>query len=155
MTSKTFINLEGNGMTKQIDARISSIIGEGKKSSSVRLSSFAASFKLDKNAMVSRHLGVDDIGSAMSSLLGNDALVTWSAKWEREWIIMVRPPTWGDESFDKVVSEAVHDALLEHVAVNGIESIKRPSLVFLMETGSSKLRARTFLKLLSCPKSTP
>jgi DNA-directed RNA polymerase II subunit RPB1 len=159
MTSKTFINLEGNGMTKQIDARISSIIGEGKKSSSVRLSSFAASFKLDKNAMVSRHLGVDDIGSAMSSLLGNDALVTWSAKWEREWIIMVRPPTWGDESFDKVVSEAVHDALLEHVAVNGIESIKKavPSLLdgnWIVETEGSDLLEVAQLSEVDALKTT-
>lgn len=131
-------------MIKQIDQRISSIIGDGvKKSSAPRLSSHAASFILDKNAMVSRHLSVDEIGSAVCSLLGNDARVTWSAKWEREWIILVRPPTWGDESYDKIVTEAVHDALVEHVTVNGIEYIKKavPSFdgSWMVETEGSDL----------------
>jgi hypothetical protein len=93
--------------------------------------------------MVSRHLSVDEIGSAVSSLLGHDALVTWSTKWERDWIILVRPPTWGDANFDRIVTEAVHDALIEHVAVNGIEYIKKavPSFdgSWMVETEGSDL----------------
>ena len=147
LTAKTSLlntGVDSGRSSKAIDARITSVIGVPKRSNVSRLSNYVAVYVLNKSAMLSRHLSVDDIGAALAGFLGSEALVTWSAKWENGWLILVRPPTWGDPSHDKVVTEAVHDALMEQASVNGIESIKKavPSFSegsWLVETEGSDM----------------
>ena len=124
ITSKTF-KIHSNNSSKIVDDRISSIIGNKGKSEK-RLSLFVAVYTLNKSEMVTRHLSIDDVGLSLHTFMGSDAIVTWSAKWENEWTIIVHPPTWSiNEEHDRIVTEAVHDALLEHACVNGIDAIKK------------------------------
>jgi DNA-directed RNA polymerase II subunit RPB1 len=106
---------------KKVATRISS-------QSESQLSSFVAVYYLDKSATFSRNLTVEDVGSALSSFLGCDAVVTWTYRWVDEWIVVVRPPSWGD---DRTITEAIHDALLESAVVNGTENIKKTVPMFV------------------------
>jgi DNA-directed RNA polymerase II subunit RPB1 len=121
-----------------------------------RLSKYVAVYYLDKLATCSRYLSVEDVGSALASFLGGDAIVTWNYKWNDEWIVVVRPPTWGD---DLTVTEAIHDALLEHAIVNGLENIKKavPMLVndqWIVETEGSDLASLGMLSEVDPLKTT-
>jgi hypothetical protein len=78
--------------------------------------------------MLSKKLSVENVGKSLKDFMGSDAIVTWTEKWCDEWIIIVQPPAWVEEhekDLDFVVTNAVHDALLENVTVNGIYAIKK------------------------------
>jgi len=90
-----------------------------------RLSSCVVRYELDKAAVCARHLSVDDVGAALAAFMGADAQVTWSARWAEHWLVLVRPPAWGEPRLDRPVTDAVHDALLEHALVNGIDVLHK------------------------------
>ena len=88
-------------------------IEEAAKKKKSRLSTYLAEYELSKDQIYSRYISLDEVGNALAALLGRDAQVTWSAKWSRDWMIWVRPPSFGGEHLDKAVTDAIHDALLE------------------------------------------
>ena len=117
-------------LPKKVSDRVSSAVKSSsyKKSATTRLSSHVAVFILDKDAMLSRKLSVEDVGRALKDFMGTDSVVTWSAKWCDIWDVTVNPPTWVNEEeieLDEIVTNSVHDSLLEHVTVNGISAIKK------------------------------
>jgi len=112
-------------LSKTLESRIQSVLPPDSKKSSLRLSTFAARYVLDKASVLSKQLGIDAIGHSLAAFVGSEGQVTWSAHWSTEWILLVHPPTWGGGDTDKLVTEAVHDALLEQASVNGIDSIKK------------------------------
>lgn len=91
-----------------------------------RLGTFVVVYELDKAACYSRYLSIEDVGSALAAFLGAEAQVTWSARWAPQWLVLVRPPAWGEDvRLDRPVADAVHDALLEHAVVNGISGVTK------------------------------
>jgi hypothetical protein len=127
LIGKTYnLNLKHKSANKIVNDRVSSIIGPKSKGAEKRLSNYVAVFVLDKFAMTSRHLTINDIGISLKTFMGGDAIVSWSEVWQDDWKVVIHPPTWSlDESFDNLVTEAVHDAIIQNVRVNGIESIKK------------------------------
>ena len=136
-------------LPKKVTDRITSATKSysAKKSSINRLSCHVAIFNLDKEAMLSRKLSVDDVGKSLNDVMGSDAIVTWSSKWSDDWTVTVQPPSWTDENeedLDLIITNAIHDALLEHVSINGISAIKkavpeRINGVWVIETEGSDL----------------
>ena len=110
-----------------------------------RLCNFVSVFEISKAELLSRQLDLEDVGLSLSTLIGPDGIVTWSPKWCKNWIISVRPPTWGFETkSDRVVSEAILDSLHETAIINGIGKLKKAVPIYergkwLVETEGSDL----------------
>ena len=110
-------SVKKNAVSERIDSAIKSMKDEEreKKDDNEKnsLSTYLAEYELSKDQIYSRYLSIDEVGGALSALLGREAQVTWSSKWSDKSIIWVRPPSFGGEKMDKAVTDAIHDALLE------------------------------------------
>jgi DNA-directed RNA polymerase II subunit RPB1 len=88
-------------------------------------SPFVIIYYIDKNASYTRYLNIEEVGSSLSSFMGESAQVTWSARWCKEWIVRVRPSRHEQEGFEHTVTEALQDSILENACINGIDGIRK------------------------------
>jgi len=96
-----------------------------KLSQKGKYSSYTAKFVLDKNKTSSRYLNIEDVGENLKKYLEN-AHVTYTSNFCHDWILLVTPPSFSeDASYDQVVTETVHDSLLDTALINGLEYIKK------------------------------
>ena len=146
------VKLNHSKSKKITEKRIQSIVDTKHKVNSY--STVVAIYEIDKASAYCRHLTIEEIGSGLESFMGSDAIVTWNTKWCDNWFVMIRPPSWGDHALDVMVTETIHDALLEHAIVNGMDGIKKAVVIktdsYKVETEGSDL-----LSIAQLPEVNP
>ena len=117
-------------------------------------STVVAIYEIDKASAYCRHLSIEEIGAGLENFMGTDAIVTWNTKWCEKWYVMIRPPSWGDGALDVLVTETIHDALLEHAIVNGMDGIKK-AVVIKTDTYKVETEGSDLLSIAQLPEVNP
>jgi DNA-directed RNA polymerase II subunit RPB1 len=119
---KKLKNATKSRIASAIESQASGLPHEPSKTAS----SYVCVFKLDKTALTQRSLSVNDIVTALRLFVGEEAHVTASKRWCKDWLVSIRPPAFGQHGdMDRCITEAVHDSLLESAIVNGLHGVTK------------------------------
>jgi DNA-directed RNA polymerase II subunit RPB1 len=119
---KKLKNATKSRIASAIESQSSFVSQEPSKNAS----SYVCVFKLDKTALTQRSLSINDIVTALRLFVGEEAHVTSTKRWCKDWLVSIRPPAFGQHGdMDRCITEAVHDSLLESAIVNGLHGVTK------------------------------